>query len=64
MITFGGLIFSSYLTGCRISARSSGINPVDTNGFFHALGSVEKPYEVAGVMTGFCLADLSEGVAC
>ena len=64
MITLGSLIFSSYLTGCRISARSSGINPVDTNGFWHAPRTVEKPYEVASVMTEFCLADLSEGVAC
>ena len=64
MITLGGLIFSSYLTGCRISARSSGINPVDANGFWHAPRTVEKPYEVASVMTEFCLADLYEGVAC
>ena len=29
----------------------------------HAPGSVKKPFEVAGVITGFCSADLSEGVA-
>ena len=40
------------------------LNPVDTNGFWHAPGSVKKPCEVTGVMTGFCSADLSEGVAC
>ena len=50
MITLGGLIFSSCLTGCRISARSGDINPVDTNGFWHAPGIIEKPGEVAGVM--------------
>ena len=50
MITLGGLIFSSCLTGCRISARSGDINPVETNEFWHAPGSVEKPCEVAGVI--------------
>ena len=40
------------------------LDPVDTNGFWHAPGSVEKPFEVAGVMTEFCSADLSKGVAC
>ena len=50
MINLGGLIFSSYLTNCRISARYGGVNPVDTNGFWHAPGSVEKPCEVAGVI--------------
>ena len=64
MITLGGLIFSSWLTGRKISARSGDINPVDTNGFWHAPGSVAKPCEVAGVMAGFCSVDLSEGVAC
>ena len=46
MISLGGFIFSSYLTNCRISARYGGVNPVDTNGFWHAPGSVEKPCEV------------------
>ena len=50
MITLGGLIFSSCLTGCRISARSGDINLAGTNGFRHAPGSVEKPCEVAGVI--------------
>ena len=33
MTTLVGLIFSSCLTGCKISARSGDINPVDTNRF-------------------------------
>ena len=40
------------------------LNPIGTNGFLHAAGSGEKPFEVAGVMTAFCSADLSEVVAC
>ena len=60
MITLAGLLFSSYLTSCIISARSHELNPVDTNESQHAPGIVG---EVAGVLTGFCLADLSEGVA-
>ena len=50
MITLGGLLFPSYLTGHRISARSGEINLVDINGFCHAPGSVEKSCEVAGVL--------------
>ena len=43
---------------------SKRLNSVDTNGFLHAPGSVKKPCEVAGVINGFCSADLSEGMAC
>ena len=66
------LLFLSYLTGHRISARFTEINPVDTrsryytnsvDGTWYAPGNAEKPCEVVGVLTGFCSADLSERVA-